>query len=268
MNDKAAMSVNQTEPLAASAPAPAMTAGGWLREARQKRGLHIVALAAMLKVNPDKLQALEADRWQDLPDMTFARALAKTVCRALKVDAGPLMTLLPEIAEFELDVSRGLNRPFRQSGHDAGFSLASLLRPVVWGPAILLILAGLVYVAPAHWLQIGPTADNVGAADPATAAAKAAEPLSAASQTTQLQQEGEVAVQVKASGASWIEIVDARGQTLLSSLLQPGEVQRVSGQPPLKLLVGNVAATEITLRGNIVDLSTQARDNVARLELN
>jgi hypothetical protein len=29
-----------------------------------------------------------------------------------------------------------------------------------------------------------------------------------------------------------------------------------------------VAATEITLRGNIVDLSTQARDNVARLELN
>ena len=266
MNDKAAMSVNQTEPLAAPAPAPAMTAGGWLREARQKRGLHIVALAAMLKVNPDKLQALEADRWQDLPDMTFARALAKTVCRALKVDAGPLMTLLPEIAEFELDVSRGLNRPFRQSGHDVGFSLASLLRPVVWGPAILLILAGLVYVAPAHWLQIGPKADD--AADPATAAAKAAEPLGAASQTTPLQQEGQVAVQVKASGASWIEIVDARGQTLLSSLLQPGEIQRVSGQPPLKLLVGNVAATEITLRGSIVDLSTQARDNVARLELN
>jgi cytoskeleton protein RodZ len=266
MNDKAAMSVNQTEPLAAPAAAPAMTAGGWLREARQKRGLHIVALAAILKVNPDKLQALEADRWQDLPDMTFARALAKTVCRALKVDAGPLMTLLPEIAEFELDVSRGLNRPFRQSGHDAGFSLASLLRPVVWGPALLLILAGLVYVVPAHWLQIGPKAAD--AADPATAAAKAADPLGAASQTTQLQQEGQLALQVKASGASWIEIVDARGQTLLSSLLQPGEMQRVSGQPPLKLLVGNVAATEITLRGNIVDLSTQARDNVARLELN
>jgi len=262
MNDKAEMSAIPSEPMVA------MTAGNWLREARQNQDLHLDALAAMLKVNPDKLQALEADRWQDLPDMTFARALAKAVCRALKVDAGPLMTLLPEMVELELDVSRRLNQPFRESGrHEVGISLAALLRPVVWVPAMLLILAALVYVTPASWLQVGSKLAD--AADPATAAIQAAEPLSAASQAAQLQQlEGQLALQVKTNGASWIEIVDARGQTLLSSLLQPGETQRVSGQPPLKLLVGNVAATEIILRGSIVDLSTQARDNVARLELN
>eukprot|EP01136_Pigoraptor_vietnamica_P039483 Opistho-1_new@10349 len=81
-------------PVAAGA-ASATSAGAWLREARQQRGLHIAALAAMLKVPQAKLEALEADRWQDLPDTTFARALAKAMCRVLKVDAAPVMALLP-----------------------------------------------------------------------------------------------------------------------------------------------------------------------------
>ena len=40
--------------------APVQTAGAWLREVRQQRGLHIAALAAMLKVPQAKLEALEA----------------------------------------------------------------------------------------------------------------------------------------------------------------------------------------------------------------
>ena len=53
-----------------------------LRAARQARGLHIAALAASIKVTQRKLEALEADRYDELPDMTFTRALAKTVCRS------------------------------------------------------------------------------------------------------------------------------------------------------------------------------------------
>ena len=79
----------------AAAPLPgATTAGRLLREARERQGLHIVALAAMIKVAPKKLEMLEADRLDALPDATFARALAQTVCRALKVDAGPVLALL------------------------------------------------------------------------------------------------------------------------------------------------------------------------------
>ena len=60
--------------------------GKKLREAREKQGLHIAALAAAIKVSPKKLEMLESDRFDALPDATFTRALAQTVCRALKTD--------------------------------------------------------------------------------------------------------------------------------------------------------------------------------------
>ena len=55
--------------------------GALLREAREAQGLHIAALAAAIKVTQKKLELLEADRFDALPDATFARALAQTVCR-------------------------------------------------------------------------------------------------------------------------------------------------------------------------------------------
>ena len=52
-----------------------------LREAREAAGLHIAALAAALKVPVKKLEALEAGRYDELPDLTFARALASSACQ-------------------------------------------------------------------------------------------------------------------------------------------------------------------------------------------
>ena len=47
-----------------------------LRAARERQGLHIAALAATIKIPQRKLEALEADRFDELPDATFTRALA------------------------------------------------------------------------------------------------------------------------------------------------------------------------------------------------
>ena len=69
------------------------------------------------------------------------------------------------------------------------------------------------------------------------------------------------------SEASWIEVVDASGATLLSRLLTPGEAVTVQGPLPLKLKIGNARATQVVFRGQPVDLLSAARDNVARLEL-
>ena len=68
-------------------------AGALLKAARERQGLHIAALAAAIKVSPRKLDALENDRWDELPDATFTRALAQTVCRTLKIDARPVLEL-------------------------------------------------------------------------------------------------------------------------------------------------------------------------------
>jgi cytoskeleton protein RodZ len=57
--------------------------------------LHIVALSSALKVARAKLEALEADRLDDLPDIVFARALAMSCCRYLGKDAEPVLALMP-----------------------------------------------------------------------------------------------------------------------------------------------------------------------------
>ena len=68
--------------------APAASRPVRLSEAREAAGLHIAALAAALKVPVRKLEALEAGRYEELPDLTFARALASSACRQLRIDPG------------------------------------------------------------------------------------------------------------------------------------------------------------------------------------
>ena len=74
-------------------PAPE-TAGAILRRAREATGLHIAALAVSLKVPVRKLEALEADRLEQLGDAVFVRALASSVCRSLKMDPAPVLELI------------------------------------------------------------------------------------------------------------------------------------------------------------------------------
>ena len=71
------------------------SAGALLRAARERQGMHVAALAAAIKIPQRKLEALESDRLDELPDATFARALALTVCRALKIDPAPVLAVLP-----------------------------------------------------------------------------------------------------------------------------------------------------------------------------
>ncbi|MBT9493615.1 MAG: helix-turn-helix domain-containing protein [Paucibacter sp.] len=298
--------LSEDQPLLAKA-ATGSSAGALLRELRSKQGLHIGAMAAMLKVPQAKLEALEADRWQDLPDVTFARALAKAMCGVLKVDATAVLALLPRGNESELMVSRGLNQAYREhDGRAEGLSLAVLQRPLVWGSLLLLLAAAAVYLMPAGWVerlsqpqpatpeviiatpQANPPALEPTLIEPAAAASAVAlevlpvplanavpAPAPTASTSTSTPAlaaapapAGAVPLVVKISAESWVEVVDARGQVLLSRTLRTGEEQSLAGLPPLKVKVGNVAGTEMLLRGSKVDLAGQSQNNVARLELN
>lgn len=296
----------------ANAGTSATTAGAWLRNARQQRGLHIAALAVMLKVPQAKLEALEADRFDQLPDATFARALATAMCRALKVDPAPVLALLPRTSEREFDVPPGLNQPFRERGAGPidGGVLSLVARPVVWGPVLLLIAAAALYWIPAGWLpERGDGAASTAAASavaasavpvefvaappaasapaavvaaPASTALPVPEPVASAPlqvrevapppaaapvASTPAVPAGQ-ALRVTATADSWIEIVDAKGQVLLSRVLRQGEQQEFGGAAPYKLRVGNVGGTRIEWRGAAVDVAARASNNVARLELN
>ena len=163
-----------TTAAASAAPAApkATTAGGLLRQARQAQGLHIAALAATIKVVPRKLELLESDQYDKLPDATFTRALAQAVCRTLKVDAKPVLALLPPLNGHRLEqVSEGLKTPFRERpGHFVPRDWAGVTSPALWIAVLLVVGAVLLYALPAGWLPL-PTkaASDAGAAAAASA---------------------------------------------------------------------------------------------------
>jgi cytoskeleton protein RodZ len=282
----------------------ATTAGGLLRQARQAQGLHIAALAAAIKVVPRKLELLESDQFDQLPDATFTRALAQTVCRTLKIDPTPILALLPPPRGHRLEqVAAGLNTPFHdRPGHLAPKDWAHAANPVLWILGVIVAMTLAVYAAPASWLSFSNTAatrpqpagkvEPVGvstapavavvappvasaalSAEPAASAAVAA-PTAATEPTVVAPAEPDAVAVAAASGVlqfrataqTWVDVVDARGQSLISRTLQPGENVGLDGALPMKVRIGNVAGTQVVFRGQPYELAS-TRENVARFEL-
>lgn len=292
------------------------SAGALLKAARERQGLHIAALAAAIKVTPRKLEALEGDRWSELPDSTFARALAQTVCRTLKIDSRPVLDLLPPAGGVGFQsAGGGLNAPFREKSgrEESGLGLAGLKPSLwVWAAVLLMLAAVAVYFAPATWWSgksfaslstavlgaasapgvavpatttttttvLTPAVTAPAAATPASSSASLAPPPAPAASgvvgetvfSAPQQPQADAtppagAVQLRVSEASWMDVRDARGQILLSRMVQPGESVGLDGTPPMRLTIGNASATTLGYRGQPVDLAKFSTGNVARLEL-
>jgi cytoskeleton protein RodZ len=163
-----------------------VTAGGLLKEARQAAGMHIAALAVALKVPVSKLEALEADNYTVLPDTVFVRALASSVCRTLKIDPAPILSLLPQSQSPRLSVdSAGINAPVKGSaGKSSSSSSASFAgsgsgsRSVVLVVLALLVGAVVLFFVPRHSTP-GDSSDPVPVAVPDALPANASEPAPA-----------------------------------------------------------------------------------------
>jgi len=121
--------------------------GAMLRQAREARGLHIAALAVLLKVPVKKLEALESDRLDLLPDAVFVRALASSVCRTLKIDPAIILARLPQTDAPKLTYQgTGINEPFRSPGDGPGPSVwAQVSRPAALA-GLLLLMGALVLI--------------------------------------------------------------------------------------------------------------------------
>ncbi len=295
-------------PIAPPPPTPD-TAGSLLKQARVAKGLHIAALATSIKVAPRKLELLEADRYDELPGATFTRALAQTVCRTLKIDAAPVLALLPLPAGHGLSqLSRGLNEPFRDKpGRRVPSDLSFLSSPIVIAAGVLVLASALMYLLPAGWvaeltqqaggaaresdaapavttsastvITLPPPAVVMAASDAMPASMPAPMPVStptsaatapAASASLPAATASPVApngaLLLRAQAQSWVEVIDGRGNPLMSRMLEAGEAVGLDGPTPLRVKIGNASATQVSFRGRAVDLAP-SRDNVAKLEL-
>lgn len=164
----------------AAAAVPQTSAGQLLRQAREAAGVELSALAQALKVSVKKLETLEADRYAELPDAVFVRALASSVCRALKIDAAPVLAQLPQSSTPRLNYDEaGLNTPFHTPGDVAKTPfLDRLSRPMVLA-ALAMLMGALVLIffpSTEQRAEIGAIVAQV----PAAPAAPAATPVPAA----------------------------------------------------------------------------------------
>ena len=283
------------------------SAGALLRQARQSAGMDIAVLASALKVPVNKLQALENDDFAVLPDAVFARALASSVCRTLKVDPAPVLGQLPQGQAPRLVGDKdGLNAKFKDPQDKAPtLRLPAASRGVSLTVLVLLAAAAAVYFLPSGMLEFDlarapapapaqavveasqengsvsepvpgaesavsaqSPASDVPAAAPTAAVPVAAVPMVAASVASAA---GTVVasalLEFRATAESWVQVRDAAGAVVFERTLKAGESAQAPGKPPLSVVVGKVNATEVMVRGAPFDLSTVARENVARFEV-
>lgn len=305
--------MNEKTTAAAPAGGGAGSAGAQLRKAREAQRLPIEALAAAIKVPPQKLKLLEADRFGELPDPAFARALAQTVARYLKIDPAPVLALLPPAVPNRMtNLTEGLNEPFRERALD-GFAWSRLASPAVWAPLLLLLLAAWLYLAPPELLSrlarsaqtaagggepVGTGGDAAGGSvvtevlrtpgaaaplQPGAPMAAASEPViqpafpsamsnaptaSPAASSALPTLSGAGVLQLEATGASWVEVVDADKRSLIARNVAAGESLQLEGVPPLRVKIGNASSVALRYKGEAVDLAPATRGSVARLRLN
>lgn len=145
MNDTSSIS---PEPPPGAASPRATGAGQLLRQYRESTGLHIVALSSALKVARAKLEALEADRLDELPDVVYARALAMSCCRYMGKDSEPVLALMPGHAAQPTPALRqhltqpdDAHRP-RFKPSQGPFSSSTLPPWLVWVLVLVVIVVG------------------------------------------------------------------------------------------------------------------------------
>ena len=281
----------------ADQPSGQASAGALLRAARERSGMHIGLLSTTLKVPVRKLELLESDRFEELHDATFVRALALSVCRVLKCDPLPILEALPRLdarASTLDQVSPGVNESFSQrSSAPVVLRYAADRRGWWWAVALLLLLAAGLWWAPATWMPWqtpapGVTHNSVPSGTAATETAlqpsgvhgsDAVLSASPPSMGPVVQTVHGVPAESSASTAassdstisvtepSWIEASDLQGRQIWARTLTPGEVVSLDKGLGVKLTIGNAAGTQVRWRGRAVDLTSSTRDNVARVEL-
>ncbi|MES3003261.1 MAG: helix-turn-helix domain-containing protein [Pseudomonadota bacterium] len=281
-----------------------VTAGALLRQAREAAGLHVAALAVALKVPVRKLEALEDNRWDVLPDLVFARGLASSVCRTLKIDAKPILDRLPRTAAPRLvKTSDGINTPFRGPSDGAPPSwLDQMTKPVflvvfaiLLGALILILLPNRqeapapVALAPAVAPAEPPPPMVIPAPEPAPtpgatatvtstpvamALPNASAPVAIVAATSSAMSAASTpatpasgVVVFRTTGPSWVEVTDGKGVVTLRKQMDSGESAGASGVLPLRVTIGRVDNTDVQVRGKAFDLRPVSRDNVARFEV-
>lgn len=282
-----------------SSPAPqegVPSAGATLKARRIELGYSLDNVASQLKLTQRQIEAIENERFDELPGNTFVRGFVRNYARFLDLPWEPLHAYLEQHLPVERQQA-ALPRVNEEASVLLGGSRSS--------SSILLVLVVLVAFAagvggvlwfwqqpatpellspsPAELpkvvvLDMASEASHVAASQPASAvmaasSASAVLPVApavtapASAATSVVAAAGPANLSISVQQDSWVQIQDATGAKLVSELLKPGVVKNVSGVLPYRLKIGNAPQTQLVFRNQAVDLKSYTRGDVATFEL-
>ncbi len=276
------VSGNTTTSVPDSIAAQPPSVGVALREARTRLGLGVSDVASRIKLAQRQIEALEADDFAHLPEMTFVRGFVRSYARLLQLDPAPLLAALP-----------GALAPLAPSPPD---TLAEIPYPdahverrpnIIWLAAALAVAAVLALFA---WLHSAPNAakephvealplpaalpvsavpeaEIVKASQVAAPAARQVPAPTAKQAAASSVPKRPGAIRLEIDEESWVEVKDSDGKALLSQLIPRGGVQSIEGAPPFSIVIGHAKGVRLYYKEQAVNLAPHTNADVAHLTL-
>ncbi len=273
--------------------------GEELAKARAALGLSIADIARQLKFSVRQIEAMEQERFADLPTGTFGRGMVRSYARLLKLDAEQLVgrvaarVAVPDNTEAIASTRRPI--PITDSARRTNLIYAASSLAILGVIAAVVFqwqrertdAARLTFVpAAAQAPHLNPQAPHLNPQTPhlnpqapvetqrmAAVSPVAMQPLNLspklAEETTAPTPvaDGNRRIVMRFERESWVEVRGRNGKTLLSGLNAAGSEQTVEGRPPFSLIIGNAQHVQLSYEDRPIDLAPHVKVEVARFTL-
>lgn len=237
--------------------------GARLRSARERRRMTILQAAERLHVDPDMLEALEADNFAALGAPVYLKGHLRHYAELVGESPEALQSLVAS-SPTPLpppDLTRA-PRPAKEDGRRlAGSAVLGVLVFAVAGTAWWVMSLS-------HHGPGAPGSNPVPALPRAAAAgsgpARAIAPASGApgAPTRTALAAGEpMRLLLTFSAASWVEVYDAANHRLLYGLITAPGVRTLAGQGPVRVLLGNAPGVALEVDGRPASFAPFVRAN-------
>ena len=255
------------------APEPPRGPGTTLRQARRAAGLDVADVAEMLNLRDAVVQAIEEDRFDDLPARTFARGYVRSYASLLNVNSNDAVASFERAAPMK---SAPVRPPI--PGTVPSLREIPVRRPaLIFGGVVVLIVLTAAGVLAAFWPGGSPWEAWRGNKPDAPSAQTAAATASPADVRPGGDGDAaEVAIgtlagddlhqlDLRFSENCWVEVRDGNGRTVHLGLEAAGSSLSLRGVAPFHVVLGNATGTELAFDGDVVVLDERRDGDVARL---
>lgn len=238
--------------------------GARLRAAREARGLTTLQAAEKLHVDPRILEALEAENFAALGARVYARGHLRRYAELVGESPAELQSLYADAPQA---AGPDLTRIPHRAPPAHSTRLVALALLVLVAVAVAGVLWWLLTLQPAKPRPVS-AAQPLPAerpAPPATADSSAARLVNAVAAAQPGPAAGDAQLALRFSAVSWVAVYDASGRRLLEGISAPDSARTLTGEPPLKVVLGNAPGVAVHLNGQKVPLDGLVRrDGSAR----